>query len=105
MSDVVKRTQQVNALLDKAVQEKKFLYYNEIETQTGVLKASYELRKILGDRMELDQKLGQPLASSMVINVNGAPGDGYWAQARELGFTFRNKLQFWQEQVSRVVAS
>ena len=55
---------------------------------------------------EEDHKAGRPLSTSVVVGSDGRPGEGFFNQARALGYSFERNDQeeffFWKQQLKRL---
>ena len=84
--------------------------YQEIAQLVGLpLKGSYMgsmIGHLLGEISEDEVNNGRPMLSAVAVNVQGVPGPGFYALARELGKEFDDskeaKLAFWSSELSNV---
>ncbi len=84
--------------------------YQEIAQLVGLpLKGSYmgsEIGHLLGEISEDEVKNGRPMLSAVAVNVQGVPGLGFYALARDLGKEFEDsqdgRLKFWKSELQDV---
>ena len=96
----------VYAALVNAAEHRGLVTYQEIAQIMGLpLSGSHmgrEVGNIIGVISEDEIAYGRPMLSAIVVGVNGKPGDGFYAWARDLGrFEGEGKEaqeRFWQQE-------
>lgn len=84
--------------------------YQEIAQLVGLpLQGSYmgsEIGHLLGEISEDEVNNGRPMLSAVAVNVQGEPGPGFYALARDLGREFddsrEGRLKFWKAELQKV---
>lgn len=78
--------------------------YIAISKPIGLFSA--KLGHLLGRLQEIDYTNGKPMISSLVVNSNGFPGEGYFDNARALGITIpetrKAESLFWHSELNKL---
>ena len=87
---------QIRAILDYAVHSGEFVHYLPLAKSLHVFSGGKELAIVLGMIMKDDHAAGLPLSCALIrSSVTGMPGKGFFAMARQLGYTYKDEYSFW----------
>jgi hypothetical protein len=91
----------VRGVLDALVHDRVLATYGYLAEHVGRHPHSAALWSILGKLVEEDAKAGNPLRSSLIVNVNtDKPGKQYYEKARDVGLPVGDDEQaFWESQL------
>jgi len=93
--------------LKKVARDKKLITYTDIGEKVGLMASDPELWQMLDKINRKEHEQGHPMLSAVVVQKEGesygAPGDGFFKLARELGvFGGDNKYIFWVGELNAV---
>lgn len=101
-----KARQQVKDAIVARAKSRRLIYYSELAALiTAVPLEAHDVRlfQLLCDVSTEAHENGQPLLSALVVHKSDEqPGAGFYELADSLGFTVRDKIAFWAEQVRQV---
>ena len=93
--------------LKKVARAKKLITYSDIGKKVGLRANDLELWQMLDQINRQEHEQGRPMLSAVVVQKEGetygAPGDGFFKLARDLGvFRGDNKYIFWVSELNVV---